>query len=570
MAEQQVSPRLWWAVLGASGLLLFVGLGWVDAMAPDEPRYLQVAEELRAMDQGLRGLVVMHLNGEVYTQKPPLFYWIAAAIGAPFSRVTVAAARLPSAIAALGTIWLTLVLGSRLFGSRVGVLGAALLLTVQEFGFHGRRIQLDAMLTFFELAAMTSFWWLDRGLGPRTRHLLLLHGAMGLAVLTKGPVGFLLPSLSIAAYLAWEGRLRDMVRVFPWWSFALSIGPGLVWLGAATALAPAGFADEAVGTNLIGRFFSGTSHARPFWYFLGKFPGDFVPWTLLLPLVLWAGHRILRRDEEADDPTRRAWRFLLATFLTSFVFFSISSGKRGLYLIPIFPATSLLCADALVRWLTGRTQLPRPFVAGSLLLLVFGLVLGVEAVLASQGRSLLLALFLEPGALAELHAGLLLALGVAVLVVCGLAVGSWLLARSNRTALLTYVAIVVAAVYGVELAATTLAYPALEPVTSIRPIAIAAAARTEPGERIGLFRDPQLLGGLAYYGHRRVAILETPEDARRFLDETGGPVVLKKRKLERISGETAIVSSARHGRREIVVVVDPKARSTRPGIPPPG
>jgi 4-amino-4-deoxy-L-arabinose transferase-like glycosyltransferase len=569
MAEQQVSPRLWWAVLGAAGLLLFIGLGWVDAAAPDEPRYLQVAEELRAMDQGVRGLVVMHLNGEVYTQKPPLFYWLAAAIGAPFSRVTEAAARLPSAISALGTIWLTLILGSRLFGSRVGVLGAALLLTVQEFGFHGRRIQLDAMLSFFELAAMTSFWWLDRGLGPRTRHLLLLHGAMGLAVLTKGPVGFLLPSLSIVAFLAWEGRLRDLPRVFPWWSFALSIGPGLLWIGTATLLAPAGFADEAVGTNLFGRFFSGTSHARPFWYFLHKFPGDFVPWTVLLPLVAWVGHRILRQEGEADEPTRRAWRFLLASLLTSLVFFSISSGKRGLYLIPIFPATSLLCADALVRWLAGRAQLPKSFTAVSLLLLVAGLVLGLEAVLTSQGRSLVLALFLEPGALADLHAGLLLALGITVLVVCGLAVGGWFLARSNRTALLTYVAIVVAAVYAVELETLTLAYPALEPVTSIRPIAVAAAARTEPGERIGLFRDPQLLGGLAYYGHRRVAILETPEDARRFLDETGGPVVLKKRKLERISGETAIVSTTRHGRREIVVVVDPQATKPLGGAPHP-
>jgi len=141
--------------------------------------------------------------------------------------------------------------------------------------------------------------------------------------------------------------------------------------------------------------------------------------------------------------------------------------------------------------------------------------------------------------------------------------------KHGKLGMLFSVAIVVAAVYGVELAAITLAYPALEPVTSIRPIAIAAAARTEPGERIGLFRDPQLLGGLAYYGHRRVAILETPEDARRFLDETGGPVVLKRRKLERISGETAIVSSARHGRREIVVVVDPQATTPRGDAPYP-
>jgi len=253
--------------------------------------------------------------------------------------------------------------------------------------------------------------------------------------------------------------------------------------------------------------------------------------------------------------------------LTSFVFFSISSGKRGVYLIPIFPATSLLCADALVRWLAGRGQLPTSFQVVSVLLLVTGFVLGLEGVFASQGRSFLLSWLLEEGTVGDLHANLLLAFGIAVLVVCVLAIGAWIVAHRNRAPLLTYAAIVIAAVYGTELAGITLAYPALEPVTTIRPIAIAAAARTEPGQRIGLFRDPQMLGGLAYYGHRRVAVLSTPDDVRRFLDETGGPVVLKKRKLDRVPGETVIVSSVRHGRRELVVVVDPEADAGRTDPP---
>ena len=93
------------------------------------------------------------------------------------------------------------------------------------------------MLAAFELLALTGFWWLDRGLRPRTLALLTLHGAMSLAILTKGPVGFLIPTLTIVAYLAWEGRRRartGLRTAFPLWGIALAVLPGIAWISAAT------------------------------------------------------------------------------------------------------------------------------------------------------------------------------------------------------------------------------------------------------------------------------------------------------------------------------------------------
>ena len=83
-------------------------------------------------------------------------------------------------------------------------------------------------------------------MGRRTPNAAIFHAALGLAVLTKGPVGFLVPVLVICSYLAWEGRLRELARAFPWWGPLLSVAPGVAWIVAATALAPPGFADEAV------------------------------------------------------------------------------------------------------------------------------------------------------------------------------------------------------------------------------------------------------------------------------------------------------------------------------------
>jgi 4-amino-4-deoxy-L-arabinose transferase-like glycosyltransferase len=381
LSDAQASAGLRWAVVGGAALLLLAGLGNVGAWAPDEPRYLQVAEELRTAGRGPSDWVLLHLNGEVYDQKPPLYFWLAAAIGAPRGHVSEIAARLPSGLAGIALVALTLALGTRLFGGRVGVLGAALLLTCFEFARNARRVQLDVLLALCETVALVCFWRIDRGIGTRGWPLFGLHAALGLAVLTKGPVGFLVPVLVMAGYLAWERRLGELPRLLPAWGLLLSLGPALAWLAAAAALAPSGFAGDMVGSNILARFFTGTSHVRPFYYYLDTYPLDCLPWTLLWPAVFVAGRQVFRGSSapEAREPERRrAWRFLLAWVGASLVFFSLSSGKRGLYLLPTFPAMALLCADSLVRLLAGRARMPRGLATlAAVMGLLFGL-LGLE------------------------------------------------------------------------------------------------------------------------------------------------------------------------------------------------
>ena len=101
-----VDRRLAGAVLAAAAALLLTDLSATDLWAPDEPRYAAVAEELRSFRHGAAGLALLHLNGEAYTQKPPLYFWTAALAGVPGGRVTEVAARLPSALCGLATVWL--------------------------------------------------------------------------------------------------------------------------------------------------------------------------------------------------------------------------------------------------------------------------------------------------------------------------------------------------------------------------------------------------------------------------------------------------------------------------------
>lgn len=566
------------AVVAASVLLLLAALGRVDAWPPDEPRYLQVSEEVRARAHGPSDLVLLHLNGRPYDQKPPLYFWLAALAGAPAGRVSEAAARLPSALAGVAAVSLTLALGARLLGGATGALGAALLLTVFTFSHLARRVQLDVLLAALETAALLLFWRVDRGLGRRWPQVAALHGLLGLAVLTKGPVGFLLPLLTAAGYLALEGRLRELGRAFPIAALPLSLGPGLAWLAAAQAVAPAGFALGALGPNTLGRFFEGSSHARPFYYYLYTFPVDFLPWTLLWPAVWLAGRELFswrgapappaaeRRaapaaaqgravavhGERRRESARRAWHLLLASVGASVAFFSLSGGKRGLYLLPAYPAAALLCADALMRTIGGRSSLPRSL--GLPLALATALIgtAGVAAILGAVGPS--------PAALRDVLATLepasLLAFGCSALAVVAAGVAAWVVTGRHRVAALRRLWIPVAGALAVELAVFLLLYPALDPARSPRPIAVAAAAATAPDEEVGLVDDRALLGGLLYYGGRRVVFLGSEPSIRRFVDRGGRVFVVKARKLERVTAVTPVreVARLRAGRRAVLVV----------------
>jgi 4-amino-4-deoxy-L-arabinose transferase-like glycosyltransferase len=531
------SARARTLVLAGAAVLLLARLGATGLWAPDEPRYGQVAEELRSLRHGAAGLVLLHLDGEPYTQKPPLWFWLAAACGAPLGRVTEAAARLPAALAGIALVATTLGFGARLLGGPSGVLGASLLLTTFAFAESARRAALDAPLALFETLALCAFWRLDRGIGAPRRNQLALHAALGLAVLTKGPVGFLVPMLVAAAHLLLERRPRDLARALPASGLLLSLGPALAWVAAAATLAPAGFLDRAVGENLFGRFFEGTSHARPFYYYLYQFPLEFLPWVLAVPAALPAWRRAAA---SGDGEERRAVRFLLAWVGATLVFFSLSSGKRGVYVLPALPAAALLVAHGLWRETLALRRLPPRFVAASA---------GVGAALAGAGAWVALADPLRDAAASRATGAAAIAIAAA-----GLAASSTLARR--RASLGARVAVPVAAVWATLLVLFTWTWPARDAEKSPRTVAEAAGALVPPDGAIGLVGDRALLGGLAYYAGRRVAWLEDADAIARYVAEGGGAIVVQASKRERVDAvvRAEVRFRAREGRRALLVL----------------
>ncbi len=531
------------AMLAAS--LLLSQLDAIDLWAPDEPRYAQVADEVgRSRTGGPLDLVLLRLNGEVYTQKPPLYFWLAAIAGSSGDRVDEVAARLPSALSGVAVAILTAVFGRLLSGRwTTGLLAALVLLTLPRFAHHARRAQLDVLLTLFELVALIAYWRIDsspqRAGPPATRWLFALHGAVALALLTKGPVGAL-PWLVILVHRAITGRLSSVRALFPIWGVALALAPALAWAGAAIALAAPGYWHEAIVDNLITRFFLGTDHARPFYYFAVQLPVDVLPWT---PVMILAAVALWRERPRSKADSRMA-ALLLAWTLVFVIFFSLSAGKRGLYLLPLFPGLAVLAALPLTRWLdAGRVPLAFTLCAVGVLTTVSAF--GVWSGLGAPGSDLAEAIPDWPRSAAWSVA--FVGLAGALAVGCG--------HRSRYSAALG-IAACLASMMLLESILFRQIYPAIDPQKSPRPIAQLVHRVTAPAERVGVFRHSAFAGGLEYYAQRRVVVLESARDVEQFRDSGARIVVVRESDLDALTSAVPhrVVGAGRNGRRRLLVI----------------
>ncbi len=324
-----ISRRL---VFGLAAVLFLCNLGGAhDLWAPDEPYFAEGAREMLIDGRWL----VPHVNGVMSTDKPPLFFWAIALLSLPVGGVTHWTARLPSALAALGTVLLVMRLGRRFGGERVAWLAGLTVCTTLMFWEKARWTQIEALLCFLVWAALSAFEAWRAGDASGRRAGLLFWLAAALAVLAKGPVGMLLPLGIAVVTLAWDrqlGRWREFAPVSGPVAFAAVVG---LWMIAATLGSDGAYSVwGALKEHFIDRGIHGLHHRQPPWYYLEVLPAHLMPWTGLVPGALVLAWRRRRKSD----------RFLFVVALFVMVFFSLSTEKRHLYTLPAVPALALMIA----------------------------------------------------------------------------------------------------------------------------------------------------------------------------------------------------------------------------------
>ncbi|HVG19790.1 MAG TPA: glycosyltransferase family 39 protein [Blastocatellia bacterium] len=348
------------------------------------------AEAAREMAE-TNNWVTLHANGIRYLEKAPLMYW-SIALSYKLLGVSEFASRLPVALATLGLIIATFMIGKHFFGDRAGFYSGLIIASCVGIFLFTRVLWPDVMLTLFISMAFYCFLRAREDGPARSGYTYGIYVFGALGVLTKGLVGAAFPAIIIVAYLAITGEIR---RLFHYKLFT----------GTLLFLSIAAPWHVATGMSNPGDLMEGTPHPSQgrgfFWFYfmnehflryLGRrYPADYdtvplplflalhlvwlFPWSLFLPLVV----RDIPRRLKGLSREGGVALFLLLWAALIILFFSFSTTQEY-YTMPAYPAFALLIGQAL-----SKREIEAREAAGGRLLA------GTQVALAATGTVVFLA-----------------------------------------------------------------------------------------------------------------------------------------------------------------------------------
>ena len=316
-----------------SSLLFFYRLGDRDLWASHEARAAQNAQ--RILDDG-DWLLPRLYDDQVELQKPPLYYWLAAAAGALRGKnVDALAVRLPAAVAGLATAVVVFVFFARRGRPLAGLFAALCLETAQHFTWISRTGRIDVPLTLAVTCSILCLWQARQpGSIGRSRFFWSLAGylAMAAGLLLKGPVGAVLPLAVVtvaAAYCRQPILPRSLI-----WGLPLAVAVAGPWFIVAHLRTHGEFTRQFFWYHNFQRTTGGASTlaVHPWWFYGPRLAFDFLPWSPLLAVAGWVSFRC--RQVETDPIAALGLTWLLTILLL----LSAARFKRADYLLPAYPA----------------------------------------------------------------------------------------------------------------------------------------------------------------------------------------------------------------------------------------
>ena len=325
-----------WLLTAAVAFVLLYKLGGIALFEPDEGRNAEKAREILLLNDW----ITPHENFYPVLDKPISFYWLIALFYHLFG-VSEWTARLPSLLSALGCVFLIYRFSRAYWGRWVAVWSALVLVTSVEFFILGRTVIFDMPLTFCETVALLAFYEAEQSENRRRRAALCLamYLALGAGTLIKGLVALVIPGIVFFLFILLRRRWQILRRIYLIPGAGVFLAVVLPWYLQAEARNP-GYLNYYLWAEHFGRYTTASfDRSEPWYYFIGVALVGFFPWTVVLPCII---KNLWRRSW--DDKTV----YLVLWVSVPLLFFSASHSKLPHYILPIFPALSILAGATLV------------------------------------------------------------------------------------------------------------------------------------------------------------------------------------------------------------------------------
>lgn len=320
-------------------ILFFTGITGRGLWTPDEPRVAEIGREMVMSGN----YAIPTLNKKVFLEKPPLYFASVALVYKLIGGAKAYEVRIPNAIFGFLTALLVLYWATKLFSPLSGFFASLVLSTTVLFYQMSHWGIADVALTFFITVSLFGFW---EGITKDQKYFYLFYVGIILAFYTKGLIGMIIPGITVLTFLGITKNLKTLLKMKLIQGTILFSLSTLPWIIALYHYGGTEYLKVFFIVNHFNRFFAhkGIGHIRPFYYYFYNLPFLFIPWSFFAPIVAITMYK------------RREWMknkaFLLFLCWAGFnlVLLTLSSTKRNIYVLPLFPPLAILFAHSFTQW----------------------------------------------------------------------------------------------------------------------------------------------------------------------------------------------------------------------------
>lgn len=299
----------------------------------DAGKYATVAKEM--FQNG--DYINLTIHGDAYDQKPPMLFWLGA-LGFSIGGISNFWFKFPVLLLVFAGFYWAFQLGKSLYNKRVGYLTATFLAFSVMYVLYSMDIHTDTLLQAFVTLAL---WQLFEFIKTRkNKHWILGFTGIGLAMLSKGPIGAAIPAFAVVGHILLK---KDFRFLFDYrWFLGIILAFVIVspaFIGLMNQFGWEGiwffFWENNVG-RITGTYIKAINDPI---YFIHNLAYLFLPWALLFFISTWFEFKTLFKNKFRSNEY-----FTLTGIWIFFIIISISKNQAPNYIFAIIPLIAVLTA----------------------------------------------------------------------------------------------------------------------------------------------------------------------------------------------------------------------------------